>query len=104
MKTVVHDVLHLLTPQAETKGLKLLGVVGESVPGVVRGDPLRVRQVLVNLVGNAIKFTQAGEISVSVTEFESLGEDVVLRFEVADTGDGIDRSEEHTSELQSLRH
>ena len=90
MKTVVHDVLHLLTPQAETKGLKLLGVVGESVPGVVRGDPLRVRQVLVNLVGNAIKFTQAGEISVSVTEFESLGENVVLRFEVADTGDGID--------------
>jgi signal transduction histidine kinase/CheY-like chemotaxis protein len=90
MKTVVHDVLHLLTPQAETKGLKLVGVVGESVPGVVRGDPLRVRQVLVNLVGNAIKFTQAGEISVSVTEFESLGENVVLRFEVADTGDGIE--------------
>jgi len=93
VKTVVNDVLHLLTPQAETKGLKLAEVVGESVPGVVRGDPLRVRQVLVNLIGNAIKFTQAGEISVSVTEVESLGdEDVVLRFEVADTGDGIDRS------------
>ena len=90
VETAVHDVLHLLTPQAETKGLKLVEVVGESVPGVVFGDPLRVRQVLVNLVGNAIKFTQAGEISVKVTEFESLGDDVVLRFEVADTGDGID--------------
>jgi CheY-like chemotaxis protein len=49
-----------------------------------------VRQVLVNLVGNAVKFTQTGEISVRVTEFESSGADIVLRFEVTDTGDGID--------------
>jgi len=90
VETVVHDVLHLLTHQAETKGLKLAGSVGDSIPAVVRGDPFRVRQVLVNLVGNAVKFTQTGEISVRVTEFESSGADVVLRFEVTDTGDGID--------------
>jgi PAS domain S-box-containing protein len=90
VETVVHDVLHLLTHQAETKGLKLVASVGDSVPAVVRGDPFRVRQVLVNLVGNAVKFTQTGEISVRVTEFESSGADIVLRFEVTDTGDGID--------------
>ncbi|HEX3841304.1 MAG TPA: PAS domain S-box protein [Acidimicrobiales bacterium] len=90
VETVVHDVLHLLTHQAESKGLNLVGSVGASVPPVVRGDPFRVRQVLVNLVGNAVKFTQTGEISVRVTEFESSGTDVVLRFEVIDTGDGID--------------
>jgi CheY-like chemotaxis protein len=76
--------------QAEAKGLTLVESVGGSVPAVVRGDPFRVRQVLVNLVGNAVKFTQSGEISVRVTEFETFGVDVVLRFEVTDTGDGID--------------
>jgi two-component system sensor histidine kinase/response regulator len=90
VQTVVHDVLHMLSPQAETKGLKLVGTVEDSVPAVVRGDPLRVRQVLLNLVENALKFTQIGEISVRVAELESLGPDVVLRFEVADTGIGID--------------
>ncbi len=90
VQTVVHDVLHLLTPQAEAKGLRLVEEVDDSVPARVAGDPLRVRQVLLNLVGNAIKFTHVGEITVRVTEFESDGGDVVLRFEVADTGIGID--------------
>jgi signal transduction histidine kinase len=91
VQTVVHDVLHMLSPQAETKGLKLVGTVEDSVPAVVRGDPLRVRQVLLILVGNALKFSTIGEISVRVAELESLGPDVELRFEVADTGIGIDR-------------
>jgi PAS domain S-box-containing protein len=90
VKTVVHDVLHLMTPQAETKGLRLVEEVGDSVPKRVGGDPRRVRQVLLNLVGNAIKFTREGEIAVRVAEFESDGADLVLRFEVADTGIGID--------------
>ncbi|MHB1712367.1 MAG: ATP-binding protein, partial [Acidimicrobiales bacterium] len=90
VQTVVHDVLHLLTAQAEAKGLRLVEEVGDSVPAVVGGDPLRVRQVLLNLVGNAIKFTQEGEVVLRVAQFESTGSDVVLRFEVADTGIGID--------------
>ncbi|HVA09651.1 MAG TPA: ATP-binding protein, partial [Acidimicrobiales bacterium] len=90
VQTVVHDVLHLMTPQAEIKGLRLVEEVGDSVPKRVGGDPRRVRQVLLNLVGNAIKFTQEGEIAVRVTEFGSDGADLVLRFEVADTGIGID--------------
>jgi len=99
VRAVVHDVLHLLTPEAECKGLTLVGEVGDSVPAMVSGDPLRTRQVLVNLVGNATKFTQAGHIVVRVTEFESLGTDVVLRFEVADTGVGI-----HPDKLDKIFH
>jgi len=90
VQTVVHDVLHLLSPLAETKGLRLVEEIGDSVPAMVGGDEFRVGQVLANLVGNAIKFTPEGEVAVRVTEFESVGADLVLRFEVADTGIGID--------------
>ena len=91
MQTVVNDVLDLMTRPAETKGIELVAVVDESVPTTVSGDPVRVRQVLLNLVGNAIKFTQEGEIAVRVaeSESESAATGMVLRFEVSDTGDGI---------------
>ena len=59
------------------------------MPAVVRGDPGRVRQVLTNLIGNAIKFTQAGEIIVRVHEVAAAGDATTIRFEVSDTGDGI---------------
>ncbi|HEX3840783.1 MAG TPA: PAS domain S-box protein [Acidimicrobiales bacterium] len=89
LQTVVDNVLDLLGRPAETKGLRLAAVVDESVPIIVSGDPVRVRQVLINLIGNAIKFTRTGEIGVRVFESESVDGEAVLRFEVADTGDGI---------------
>ena len=60
-----------------------------AVPALVRGDPVRLRQVLTNLVGNAIKFTHAGEVSLRVALLAQGEEDVTLRFSVADTGIGI---------------
>ena len=89
LRTIVDDVVDLLAGPAQTKGLELVAVIESSVPAVVSGDPGRVRQVLTNLIGNAIKFTQAGEIVVRVTEAEVVGADTVVRFEVSDTGDGI---------------
>jgi CheY-like chemotaxis protein len=68
----------------------LAAVIESSVPAAVGGDPGRVRQVLINLVGNAIKFTRTGKIVVRVTETGLVGEEAVLRFDVTDTGDGIE--------------
>jgi CheY-like chemotaxis protein/anti-sigma regulatory factor (Ser/Thr protein kinase) len=80
----VEDTVELLTRQAENKGLTLGLIVDDSVPERIDADSARLRQVLLNLVGNAIKFTAEGRVNVSVTHAGGL-----LRVEVADTGPGI---------------
>jgi CheY-like chemotaxis protein len=90
LRTLVDDVVDLLTGPAQNKGLGLTAVVESSVPAVVGGDPGRIRQVLINLVGNAIKFTRTGEIVVRVAETEIVGAEAAVRFDVSDTGDGIE--------------
>ncbi|MEW6273333.1 MAG: response regulator [Thermodesulfobacteriota bacterium] len=87
----VDAVLQLLGPRARDKGLALESRVDADVPEVVRGDPVRLRQVLLNLTGNAIKFTEQGRVSVRVGRSAESGDEVVLRFEIADTGIGIAR-------------
>jgi two-component system sensor histidine kinase/response regulator len=89
LRDTVGDVVDLLAGPAQAKGLELVAVVEQSVPAVIVGDPGRVRQVLTNLVGNAIKFTQAGEVVVRVKATDFDGAEAVLRVEVSDTGDGI---------------
>ncbi|WHZ17600.1 MAG: diguanylate cyclase/phosphodiesterase (GGDEF & EAL domains) with PAS/PAC sensor(s) [Nitrospira sp.] len=88
LRTTVEDVLDLLAEQAQGKGLELIGLVDAAVPTCVLGDPGRLRQILVNLVGNAIKFTSAGEVFLHVTRDEQDGSDL-LRFTITDTGIGI---------------
>jgi two-component system sensor histidine kinase/response regulator len=85
LREAVEDVCEMLAPQAHGKGLELTAFVGDDVPAVVRGDRGRVRQVVTNLVSNAVKFTHRGEVSVRVELVEG-----ALRFEVADTGIGIE--------------
>ncbi len=83
------DVLDVFGRQAAEKGLELACRIAPDVPVGLQGDPGRLRQILINLVGNAIKFTEAGEVLVSV-EAEELAEDrATVRFEVTDTGIGI---------------
>ena len=89
LQRAVHDVVALLAPSAHAKGLKLLAVLDDSLPGVVSADPTRLRQVLTNLVSNAIKFTHAGQVLIQVTADSTSAPDMVLRFEVADTGVGV---------------
>jgi two-component system, sensor histidine kinase and response regulator len=90
LRVVVDDVTDLLAGSAQAKDLELIAVVGESIPTVVTGDPGRVRQVLTNLIANAIKFTHSGEIVVRVGDSAShRSDEVVVRFEVSDTGVGI---------------
>jgi two-component system sensor histidine kinase/response regulator len=89
VRNVVNDVVDLLAGSAQAKGLELISVFDSSVPPVISGDPGRMRQVLTNLIGNAIKFTQAGEVVVRVNEIDVPGADTVIRFDVSDTGEGI---------------
>ena len=89
LRAAVEDVLDLLEPKAEEKGLELVGLVYASVPTAVHGDPGRLRQILLNLVSNAIKFTKHGEVVVHVVPEQEAVEEALLRIEVTDTGIGM---------------
>jgi signal transduction histidine kinase/DNA-binding response OmpR family regulator len=82
--------LDLHAEAAQRKGLELVMTIDPAVPRVVRGDPVRLRQVLLNLMGNAIKFTAKGEVVVEIGLDERAAAGPRLRVEVADTGIGID--------------
>jgi len=85
----IAEVVELLLPKAQKKGLRLHYAIDAGVPGSLRGDPSRLRQVLVNLVGNAVKFTENGSVEIRVRPVVEDGGAPFLRFEVADTGIGI---------------
>jgi PAS domain S-box-containing protein len=83
---LVEDVVELLAPRAQAKGLEIASDVDERLPERVLGDPTRLRQVLLNLAGNAIKFTETGGVGIVVEAGVRPGE---IQFEVRDTGIGI---------------
>jgi len=85
----IEDTVEMLAYRAQQKGLEIVCLIDEAVPAHVSGDPGRVRQVLVNLIGNAIKFTPEGEITLGVTVVERTTDSVTIRCEVTDTGIGI---------------
>ncbi len=89
MVTLVDEVLGLQAPLAHQKGLQLLGLVYDDVPGVLTGDPMRIQQVLTNLVHNAVKFTREGEVVVRVMVEQAEPGRVTLRLSVTDTGIGL---------------
>jgi len=89
LRQVLGGSLRGLALRGRAKGLALRLDVPESVPDRLVGDPTRLTQVLVNLIGNAIKFTHKGEVSLAVDVVEVDGERVTLRFKVSDTGIGI---------------
>jgi PAS domain S-box-containing protein len=89
LRTVVEDVFELLAPRAHQKRLELASHIEPKVPTAVRGDPMRLRQVLTNLVGNAIKFTEAGEVIVNVSAEPQASGGHRVMFEVRDSGIGM---------------
>ncbi|MFZ5648723.1 MAG: response regulator [Bacillota bacterium] len=87
--TLVEGTAQQIAVRAFQKGLSLHTFVDPAIPGLLRGDPGRLRQVLLNLLGNAIKFTDYGEVVLRATMVEKDDRQVSLRFEVRDTGTGI---------------
>jgi CheY-like chemotaxis protein len=89
LRATIAELLKPLEIRARAKGLKLHATISPSVPRVLVGDPVRIRQIITNLVGNAIKFTEQGEIEVRLEACERVGDEIVLRGAVSDTGIGI---------------
>ena len=89
LPTTVEDAVELLAPRAHEKALEIVSLVDAGVPPSLRGDPGRLRQILSNLVGNAVQFTERGEITVLVSLAGADKDRATLRFEVRDTGIGI---------------
>ena len=89
LRTLIEDVVHVLGQQAQKKGLDICTIIHADAITSVRGDPGRLRQILVNLVANAIKFTSHGEVVIRVTQIDESGDTILARIAVADTGIGI---------------
>src|SRR5438270_11284618 len=89
LRRTIEDMVELLAERAHAKGLELACSIPSGLPTHVKGDPLRLGQVLTNLVGNAIKFTEQGSVVIRVAGLEETAQSVTLRFEVSVHGVGI---------------
>ena len=89
LREAVESSVELLAPRAQGKGLELISWIDDDVPTLVRGDPGRIRQVLINLLGNAVKFTERGEVLVRVSSESETATHATIRLTVTDTGIGI---------------
>jgi signal transduction histidine kinase/DNA-binding response OmpR family regulator len=89
LRDTLEDVARLLSVQAHAKGLEVTLQIDPDLPAAIKGDAGRIRQVLLNLGGNAVKFTQEGEVSLALSVLAKDAQGVVVRCEVRDTGMGI---------------
>jgi signal transduction histidine kinase/CheY-like chemotaxis protein len=89
MHDLVEEINSILTPTARNKNLNISCLIHQDVPWHLKGDPVKLRQILVNLLSNAIKFTQTGQVRTEVSMLYQQNENVGIRFEVTDTGIGI---------------
>ena len=94
LRESIEETIKTLTIRAHQKGLRLLYIVDSDVPDLLVGDTGRLRQILVNLIGNSLKFTEKGEISVRVSTGKKNDDKIKLLFSVEDTGIGVPKNEQ----------
>ncbi|MCE1252959.1 MAG: response regulator [Anaerolineae bacterium] len=91
LENAIDSIVDMFAPKVREKGIELIVYVAPDVPKVVNGDPLRLQQVLMNLVGNAVKFTNVGHVHIRVSVEAFAGQNVTLHFTVEDTGIGVSK-------------
>jgi PAS domain S-box-containing protein len=89
---IIESAVEMFRVRAREKTLSLMSEVSPDIPAILCGDPMRIKQVLINLIGNAVKFTEDGEVLVTAEIKEQTVDDLLLRFEVTDTGIGLSAS------------
>ena len=92
LSELLEEIILLLSIQAQQHDIDLAFIIESDVPSILRGDSPRIRQVLINLVGNALKFTERGEVGIEVKLLRKSEQQVSLRFEVTDTGIGMSQA------------
>jgi len=93
LRNCISDAMELVSPSAFTKGIELIYYVDPQVPENIFGDITRLRQIIVNLMNNSVKFTDSGDVFLSVVKTDKTGEDIELEFSIRDTGIGIKNTE-----------
>lgn len=94
LEDVIRDVANMISYRAHEKGLAFMVHVAPDVPQSLKGDPLRLGQVLLNLAGNAVKFTESGEVVITVASVDKTPERITLEFLVRDTGIGLTEAQQ----------
>jgi signal transduction histidine kinase len=89
LRDEMEETVEILAERAQSKGIELATWIHEETPRLLRGDPGRLRQILINLIGNAIKFTERGEVVVDVALESEMEAEAIIRFTIRDTGIGI---------------
>ena len=89
LNTTLENISNMISTKAEEKGLELIFDIDNNVPAIIKGDPLRLGQVIINLMNNAVKFTDKGEVVLKTTMLPSLDGKTLLQFVIIDTGIGL---------------
>lgn len=96
IRECIDEILNLLAPYAEEKNISLIPLIYSNVPALVLGDPLRLKQIITNLVNNSIKFTEQGSVIIRVMLEQEHSSTITIRVSVSDTGIGLSTAEQET--------